>query len=832
MANILFSPIFARFSLYQVLKSVSLLKMPDAPLWVVFKSTVFFLACCVAVPNELYAATAKTDMRVVIDISGSMKKTDPSNLRIPAVQLMLNLAKEGDRFGVWTFGQYVNMLVPHKDVTTEWRKGAIKQTDLINSVALYTNIGLALEKASLNQTESDPNWDKTIVLLSDGKVDISKNRAENEKEKQRILSQVVPSLRRAGFKIHSVALSESADLEFLRTLGVDTGGSFSIARDADELLEIFVEASDKANAPEQVPLEGNAFDIDKTVDEFTALIFRKPGSPVTKLIDPRGKKYSYKRSGKRINWFNDKRYDLITVQAPRSGTWKLEADIGNGNRVTVVSDLNLIVKGLPDNVIEGERVTMRMYLSEQGSALTNPDFLKLMDITFSQRTSAGELFEGALSKNKKGGAILPKDGVYSAKLGRTLTDGKHEFNILVDGKTFRRKRTHQMTVHTDVLDIDVASSGGDALAEHFLRITPKVALLDVDKLEILAQIQAPNGEKQVSSAMPENNGEWRLGVPAFGGLGMYQVLVKVNGISVNGKPFELVQGPYRIDHSDTGLTDDVSFMDDELTDEMLDVDLSIDEEIEEAEFIDDVVPEELPALDVIETAVEESAPEVEVPIEVPVEVPVESEAVITEEATEDAPEEELNILVLGGAFMLANLILLGGGFFLYRKMANNQDASELANEQDIMKAQKTRADAISKVAPAVAKPTEGGGDEEQTIMRSSGNTATTEELTVTQIQPQKPVVAPDTLEPQPTEEEDNAYVNTADPMELDDDEFIEIDDEFDELDEEVGDALDGLDELDVMLSEQEEAVSGDSETEKDKKDPFVNDEFQLDSPEE
>lgn len=812
MANILFSPIFARFNLYAPRQSVSPLTRPRARQRAVITSLAFILAAFVAfaVP-ELHAASAKTDMRVVIDISGSMKKTDPSNLRIPAVKLMLNLAKEGDRFGVWTFGQYVNMLVPHKDVTPDWRKEAIKQTDLINSVALYTNIGLALEKASLNQTEADQNWDKTIVLLSDGKVDISKNRAESEKEKQRILTRVVPSLRKAGFKIHSVALSENADLEFLRTLGVDTGGSFSIARNADELLGIFVEASDKANAPEQVPLEGNKFDIDKTVNEFTALIFRKPGSPVTKLIDPRGKKYSYKRSGKRINWFNDKRYDLITVQAPRSGTWKLEADVGKGNRVTVVSDLNLVVKGLPDNVIEGERVTMRMYLSEQGRALTNPDFLKIMDITFSQRTSAGELFQGALSKNKKGEPILPEDGVYSAKLGRTLTDGKHEFNILVDGKTFRRKRTHQMMVHTDVLDINVASSGGDAQSGQFLRITPKVALLDTDQLEILAQIQAPNGEKQVSAAEPSADGEWRLGVPAYGGLGMYQVLVKVNGMSVNGKPFELVQGPYRIDHSDTGLTDGVDFVDDELTDEMLDVDLSIDDEIEEPEPIEEVV-QDTPTLDVGEAVVEE--PEVE-------ESP-EPQPVTTEEVVVETPEEELDILVLGGAFMLANLLLLGGGFFLYKKMANNQDATELAKEQDIMQIQKVRAEAVIREAPVVA-----AGEEEQTIMRPTSDIAATEELTVTQIQPQKP--APAMPEPQPTEEEDNAYVNTADPMELDDDEFIEIDDEFDELDEEMGD---GLDELDVMLSEQEDVVSGESEAEDDKKDPFVNDEFQLDSPEE
>ena len=136
------------------------------------------------------AAEAKPDMRLVIDISGSMKKTDPENLRIPASKLLLNLAKDNTQFGVWTFGQYVNMLVPHKPVTPAWRENALNQVELINSVALYTNIGEALEKASLNQTEPDPEWDRTIVLLSDGMVDISKDPAKNDAEQQRILTQV------------------------------------------------------------------------------------------------------------------------------------------------------------------------------------------------------------------------------------------------------------------------------------------------------------------------------------------------------------------------------------------------------------------------------------------------------------------------------------------------------------------------------------------------------------------------------------------------------------------------------------------------------------------
>ena len=45
------------------------------------------------------------DIRLLIDISGSMKKNDSANLRIPSVSLLTELIPDGDKAGVWTFGQ-------------------------------------------------------------------------------------------------------------------------------------------------------------------------------------------------------------------------------------------------------------------------------------------------------------------------------------------------------------------------------------------------------------------------------------------------------------------------------------------------------------------------------------------------------------------------------------------------------------------------------------------------------------------------------------------------------------------------------------------------------
>lgn len=70
------------------------------------------------------ASAAVYDFRVVIDVSGSMKKTDPQNLRVPALKLINGLIPSGSRAGVWIFGKYVDMAVKWGEVNDNWRQQA------------------------------------------------------------------------------------------------------------------------------------------------------------------------------------------------------------------------------------------------------------------------------------------------------------------------------------------------------------------------------------------------------------------------------------------------------------------------------------------------------------------------------------------------------------------------------------------------------------------------------------------------------------------------------------------------------------------------------------
>ncbi|WP_296983017.1 vWA domain-containing protein, partial [Thalassolituus sp. UBA1505] len=151
----------------------------------------FFSSSAFAAPTQKPA-----DVRIIVDISGSMKKTDPQNLRVPAVNLLVELLPADAQSGVWTFGQYVNMLVPLGTADNDWRAAAKKEAASINSVGLYTNLTGALEKAAWQIEENSP-YQQSIILLTDGKIDMPPvaGQSVNAQERTRLFADILPAYR-------------------------------------------------------------------------------------------------------------------------------------------------------------------------------------------------------------------------------------------------------------------------------------------------------------------------------------------------------------------------------------------------------------------------------------------------------------------------------------------------------------------------------------------------------------------------------------------------------------------------------------------------------------
>jgi len=430
---------------------------------------------------------AKPDVRVLIDISGSMKKNDPKNLRIPALQLITNLLPKNSDAGVWAFGRYVNMMVPLKPVDNEWQKKATEAAKKINSLGLYTNIGGALEKASYGWSRADSNEKRSMILLTDGMVDISKDADVNAKERKRILEQLLPRLKAAGVAIHTIALSPQADHQLLKTLSAQTDGWYAAVDSADELEKIFLKIFEQAAARDNLPISDNRFTVDASIEEMTVLVFKKKNAKPVELIAPSLTILSAKKRDANLRWFTSGSYDLITVTRPEVGEWQIDADIDPDNRVMVVSKLGLKVAPIPNNILAGETINYQLQLLEEGKVITKPEFLRLVDAKLT--TQIGE------SKSTLAMFFDAAEASFKQSFFADVEEGELKLSLRVKSPTFERQRQHAINVYGSpaVIKFKISESTAEP---HELEFNVRSDIVQADTLQGNLVVHYPDGEKQ------------------------------------------------------------------------------------------------------------------------------------------------------------------------------------------------------------------------------------------------------------------------------------------------------------------------------------------------
>jgi len=472
------------------------------------------------------------DIRLLIDISGSMKRNDPINLRRPALDLLVKLLPEDSKAGVWTFGKNINMLVPHRSVSEAWRENASAQIPKINSVGLYTNIGEALEKSAYDLDRPNDKYKTSVILLTDGLVDISKDPAENEKEWQRITDSILPAFQKANYRIHTIALSENADTELMSKLALATDGMVAVAGTADELMKIFLKVFDRAAPAEQLPLEENRFVVDSSIEEFTALIFRMPESPPTVLRSPDKSQYSLAKEDRDVNWYRTDSYDLITVKRPIEGEWVVLADVAPDSRVTVVSDLNLLVKPLKSNLFVDETLPFSMLLREEGKTVTGGEFLGLLDITVEvTRQEDGESWSQSLSEG-----LPPGDGIFQSDLAMFQEEGHYDIRLVVDGKSFVREFKHSLAVRKAFgvkLDKDIANGS----TQYIVTVSAYDQNLNIDRTKVVARVKNPEGSSTIMPFALSKQDSWQLILhPDIEGV--YKLNLRISAVDKQGDRYD------------------------------------------------------------------------------------------------------------------------------------------------------------------------------------------------------------------------------------------------------------------------------------------------------
>ncbi|MFN2381146.1 MAG: VWA domain-containing protein [Guyparkeria sp.] len=501
--------------------------------------------------SQTVDAATDPELHVLIDVSGSMKKTDPENLREPALRLLGDLVPEESRVRVDLFGNRISEVLPASRATSETKKAMRAAAARIRSDEPFTDIPAALEAVNRGWGEKT---ERNIILLSDGKVDISPDEAVNERATTRLREEVIPKLIDAQVQVHTVALSAAADESILTEIAERTGGLALSARSNEDLQRVFL-ALFEATAPRTgVPLVENRFRVDGSISELTLVVFREADAEPTRIQIPDGGEIDRQTASALSDWRWDDSAgrDLITISDPPAGSWRILAAEDPDNRALVITDLKLAMPGLPSRVFPGEMIDGGLQLTNRGEPIVEPrltnDLQAQIDVNDPQdkRIESFELNDIGADPDVLGG-----DSRYDFRVQLEGESGIYTLEGRASGPTFERvirkkialARTLPFATRVVRPQLAAREDGGredaderDAPAARLI-IEQDVAFLDPSTSRLKARIECDTGESTAIEASLDQ-ATHRIELPRVDGSDC-RVTGSISGKSNDGREIRL-----------------------------------------------------------------------------------------------------------------------------------------------------------------------------------------------------------------------------------------------------------------------------------------------------
>ncbi|MFW6379610.1 MAG: VWA domain-containing protein [Guyparkeria sp.] len=506
---------------------------------------ILFVALPLAMPAH---AAAEPELHVLIDVSGSMKNTDPENLREPALRLLSDLVPEESRVRLDLFGNRITEIMPASRATTETKKAMREAAARIRSDEPFTDIPAALDAANRDWGE---DTDRNVILLSDGKVDISPDEAVNERATTRLQEEVIPALIDAEVQVHTVALSEAADEAILTEIAERTGGLALSARSNEDLQRVFL-ALFEATAPRTgVPLVENRFRVDDSISELTLVVFRADDAPATRIQVPDGGEIDRETAGELADWRWDGSAgrDLITIENPPEGSWRILAAEDPDNRALVITDLKLAMPGLPSRVFPGEAIEGGLLLTNRGKPIVEPRLTDDIEAVVETRDPEETVIE-SFELNDLGADpdVMGGDSRYDFGLRLDGDTGIYTIEGRASGPTFERVIRKKVALarhqpftarvvrpHLGAREDD-ASGVTDTPPPHLV-IEQDVALLDPAASRLSARIECTDAESGAIEATLDQASN-RIELPAVDAADC-RVTGTVSGVTEDGREVSL-----------------------------------------------------------------------------------------------------------------------------------------------------------------------------------------------------------------------------------------------------------------------------------------------------
>jgi hypothetical protein len=404
------------------------------------KKVAIILGCLIIFFSTGVHSAEKKNMDVVLvmDSTGSMKKSDPQFLRIPAAKLFISLLDKHDRASVVSFTDSAEILSSSVLLDSENGRDTLSQVvDKITSTGLHTNLYEALnEGIEVLGEEKRPGSEKVIVFMSDGIMDTGDPEKDNALI-EKLKTSLTKSLIEYGIKVYAIAFTGQSDTQLLERLSKQTGGFYNLARTDRDLHVVFESIFESLKAPDMLPMNANGFLIDKSIEEVTIVATKDSPDTTIKLNAPDGEKYSSENKPPYTEWFVSSNFEMMTIKKPLDGKWEILFSTGNNNKAYVITNLNLQTNFNEVYPLFGQDLDVKIWLEREGKPIKEKEVLE--KITFSIELSNPDNKTIQLQPfNKEDGSFERKIELYKA--------GNYKLRFIADGKTFQREKTFAFKV--------------------------------------------------------------------------------------------------------------------------------------------------------------------------------------------------------------------------------------------------------------------------------------------------------------------------------------------------------------------------------------------------
>lgn len=497
--------------LYKDLQGVLMFRMINFIFLYLF--LVFFTTCTLA----QIQSQSLPEIHLLVDVSASMKQTDPHNHRVAAIQILNYLLFNKAKLSIFTFAAEPKNLIPLHIVDDYFIQSFKNKRHLITSNGALTNIEKALVKANAHWSTKK----RIIILLTDGKLDVGSN-VMNESVVDQLMKNVLPVLQQNHVQVFTLGFSKDADRALLKSISNQSNGISQFILSSDDLdhslFKIYMATIETEGTSINKKSDlTRTFSIDKSVNELSLIIELNDNDSSLLLTQPNGKTLAINQDNSTV--FSINKYRLFKMTSPPPGEWILTGKPQVVEKAILLTDLKLSTNFKSGIYFNQEWLSLSGFYEDHGQLLNSPLLMNNTEMTLEINNDIEQI-------NYK----IPYAGEGLFQLKFNLAAPKGTYNARWIAKNTLFSREHQLLLQIE------ENPFYQSVNNHLLF---KLGLIAPELIEEKSvQVTVRNNENNLTQYLTKKNAVWEMDLKPYCNQSkkdLIEVQTEINAKTISGR---------------------------------------------------------------------------------------------------------------------------------------------------------------------------------------------------------------------------------------------------------------------------------------------------------